>query len=279
MPDILMPVGLVVRPYPSDLTRVYPMAVEALVSTPAPPTGVTLTNVLTPEDPPGQWDGGYCIVGSVDPMIVRLVSGEPIAGQPLFLVNQDDASDGYATEAAKISILDSSGPLPLGHVMPVGPSTGSGLRLIDWKPVLPKELLRRAAASVDKISDTGLTSFLSAPVKAGRRYRIEVCVLFTAAGGGIKLDWAATLGMTYVDARMHGHVLQSAPATSLVLADANFDEGDTIEGVGPLAGNIVLEGVLETVLAGGFQVRVAQSVSDINPTSFYDGSWLKLTEL
>ena len=243
-----------------------------------PPIGVLLTNAVSPDDGNGGTTGGYCVVGSSDPMVVKLVStsGQPAAGAKLYL----QKSDGTAGGASDAAVLDATynGPCPLGYCLPVGPTGATRLRYITWEPQPPNGVTAQRSISLSITSSTTLVDYASVPVKAGRRYLLEADLDFGAnAAGGIDVAWAIVGGFS--NALVQGEIIGTAPTTTLAKASETLGPGDRLGAVGPTAGLAKLRGLFTCAADGTVAVQASQHASNGAATTVFSNSWFRVTEV
>ena len=254
--------------------RIAPSVVDNTFLT--PPFGVMLTNAVNPDDGEGGYLGGYCVVGCTDPMVVQLAasSGNPAASAKLYL-QKAEGSEGGATDQ---SVIDATytGPCPLGQCMPEGPTGATRLRYMTWEPQPPNGRTCQRASDLHITSSTTLVDFASAPVKAGRRYKIEADLVFSAViAGGIDVSWAvsAAVGRYLLYADIIGFNVT-------ILYAANYiNPGARVGIAGPQTGVAQLRGVVNATADGYVSVQASQHASNASSTIVLQDSWFRVTEV
>ena len=275
---VLTDVGSVVELSLDGSDRVEPSVVDdSSLIYDSPPIGVMLTNAVSPDNGGGGYTGGYCVVGCSDPMVVKLVStsGNPAAAAKLYLQKADGTAGGASDQA----VVDASytGPYPLGRCMPVGPTGATRLRYITWKPQPPNGKTCQRAGDLTITSSTVLVDYASAPVKAGRRYRLDACLNYSAnAVGGILVAWHVTAAISAF--LMMVDIFGTYPTLSYAAGGA-LSPDYTLFAVGPTSGHVLLHGIFHADADGTVSAQAAQSRSETAATTVYKNSWFRVTEV
>jgi hypothetical protein len=241
-----------------------------------PPIGVMLTNAVSPDDGMGGYTGGYCVVGCSDPMVVRLASssGTPATAAKLYLQKADGTAGG-ATDQADEAV---GAPCPLGYCLSVGPTGATRLRYMTWEPQPPNSVTIQRSSDLAITGSTVLVDFASAAVKAGRRYRLEADLQFTAAAdGGIKAGWAATASVSAHC--VTGDLFETAPANAYVMGTQLTPGGYPLFATGPTVGHVLMDGIIHADADGSLSIQAAQNASKIAATTILKESWLRVTEV
>ena len=274
--DVLTDVGTVVELFlGGSQDRVDQAVVDDTFLT--PPIGVMLTNAVSPASG-GGYTGGYCVVGCSDPMVVRLAasSGTPAAGAKLY-IQKSAGSAGGATDQAEID-ASYTGPCPLGTCLPVGPTGATRLRYMTWEPEPPNGVTAQRSVALTITSSTALVDYGGAPVKAGRRYRLEAELQVSCGSvGGIDVAWAASAGLD--SAAICGQIFADAPAVALAAVVTGLGPGTRLGAVGHTIATARLCGILTFTADGIVSVQASQHVSNGTSTVVLAASWFRVTEV
>lgn len=274
--DILTDVGTVVELFlGGSQDRVDQAVVDDTFLT--PPIGVMLTNAVSPAVG-GGYTGGYCVVGCSDPMVVRLAasSGTPAASAKLY-IQKSAGSAGGATDQAEIDATY-AGPCPLGQCMPVGPTGATRLRYMTWEPQPPNGATVQRSIALGITSSTVLVDYASAPVKAGRRYKLEAELQFSGGSvGGIDVAWVASAGLG--SAAVCGQIFADTPAVALAAVVTGMGPGTRLGASGHTVGTARVCGILTFTGDGIVSVQASQHVSNGTETDVLTASWFRVTEV
>lgn len=287
MADIAIPVATIVSPIYDSIgptpDTVEAADVERIRNGPWTPFGVMLTNGVQADNGLGSWDGGYCVVGSTDPMVVQMAAAEdPAFGRDVFL----SATPGAADEDRVIASNGAS--CKLGQCLPAGPMAGTGAttRYISWEPVIPSEILAEQTADLVKTSDVTVEAVAGVAVtlRANRRYKMHAELAFVVAGGGTsgaQACWFAAAGLP-VGSTLSGVLFKDLALpgignSSKALA-SNDPLGDGGAATSATSGFFVFSGILSPTADCTVQIKAAQHTSTANATTFYKG-WITAAEI
>ena len=276
MGTLLTDVGKVVEIFLGGAgDRVQPATADDAFST--PPVGVMLTNAGSPDTGLGGRTGGDGVVGCSEPLVVRLSasSGTPTTAAKLYLQRLSADAGGASDKAERDP--NGAGPCPLGYCLAEGPSGATALRYMTWEPQPPDAFTLHRDLDMAIGSSTALVDFVVAPVKAGRRYRLDSLLFFDAnAAGGIDATISATDVLNQYSA--FGEMFGTFPAALLASASP-LTGGTRVGAAGPTRGFIRLTGMFTPASDCNVSVQASQHASNIAATTVYKESWMMIKEV